>query len=70
MFPLESIFTYHSPTADQVDRMKKIREKAFELATLIEKSCPVATALGDVTISIQKVREAVMFANASIVLGE
>ncbi len=59
------IFSYHSPSEDQVDRYGEIREKAKELARVILALCPPCA---DRSAAIRKVREAVMTANASIAL--
>lgn len=61
---LENWFTYHPPTADDVERMREIREGAKTLAELITELCP---ASADRTAAIRKLRECVMTANASIV---
>lgn len=63
---IEHQFTYHAPTERQVGDMKEIRDTAKELAHLIAARCP---ASADRTVAIRKIREAVMIANASIVLG-
>jgi hypothetical protein len=62
---LEQQFTYQSPDADQIERMKKIRSTALELARLLElavKPC------ADRAAAIRKLRECVMTANAAIAL--
>jgi hypothetical protein len=59
------IFSYHAPTETQIESMKKIRGAALFLAETIITECP---ASADRTTSIRKIREAVMTANASIVL--
>lgn len=59
------VFSYHAPDPHQVAYMKRIRESARDLAfTILDRApeCP------DRTVAIRKLREAVMFANASIVL--
>jgi len=62
---VEEIFKYHAPTPAQAESMVKIRMSALELAETIITECP---ASADRTTSIRKIREAVMTANASIVL--
>ena len=37
---LNNIYTYHAPKGDQQERYEDIREKARELAELIERCCP------------------------------
>ena len=58
---LNNIYTYHAPKGDQQERYEDIREKARELAELIERCCPD---------SREKLEEAVMWANASIARNE
>jgi hypothetical protein len=62
---VEEIFTYHEPTFDQVAAMEQIRLAAKALANVIIEQCP---ASADRTTAIRKIREAVMTANASLVL--
>ena len=63
---IKEIFTYHSPQGDQQERLVKVRSDAKMLAhTIIECTPPSA----DQSASIRKLREAVMTANAAIVLG-
>ena len=66
MDALEKAFTYQRPTEENIDSMTKIRAKALELARAIDEHCPSSA---DRAAAIRKVREAVMTANASIVLG-
>lgn len=58
-------FTYQPPKDGQQARYVAIREKAHELASLL---LDVAPASDDRDLAIQKLRECVMFANASISL--
>lgn len=60
---IEDIFTYHAPTGDQSQRYQAIREKAKELAYVIDANCEPGP---DRTAAIRHLREAVMTANASI----
>lgn len=65
MHDLKDSFTYHSANSKQIEAMAAIRSKAFELAELIEylvPSCP------DRSAAIRKIREAIMTANAAIVI--
>ena len=62
---LPAIFTYHSPTGDQPDKYKAIRDKALEMAQVIVACTPTSA---DQTAAIRLLREAVMTANASIAL--
>lgn len=59
-------FTYHTPSPVAVEAMKDIREKAKELAHLMVAHCPPSA---DRSAAIRLLRESVMTANASIVLG-
>jgi hypothetical protein len=64
---LDNLFSYHPPHGDQVDRYQAIRGEGFALAEIIALSCPASP---ERSIAIQKVREAVMWANASIACNE
>ena len=64
---LENIFTYHAPKGDQTERYEKLRSKAKEFAELIESTCPLSY---EKNIAIDRVRESVMWANASIAINE
>lgn len=63
----ENNFTYHAPKGDQAERYGKIREKARELAELMEESCPDSR---EKSLASTKLEEAVMWANASIARNE
>ena len=63
---ISEVFKYHAPTEEQVEQMKEIRDKAYDLAHCILIHCPNSA---DKTTAIRKIREAVMTANASIVLN-
>ena len=60
---IETLFTYHAPTGDQPERYKRIRNAAKILAREIDASCPPGP---DRTTAVRAIREAVMWANASI----
>ena len=62
---IENIFTYHSPTPDQLPKYEAIRAKAKELGHVIIDNTPTSA---DQTAAIRLLREAVMTANASIAL--
>lgn len=64
---LDNAFTYHAPRGDQVDRYVAIRGDGLALATRILQSTPRCP---EQTLAIQKVREAVMWANAAIACQE
>lgn len=63
---IENIFTYHSPTPDQLPKYEAIRAKAKELGHVIVENTPVSA---DQTAAIRLLREAVMTANAAIALN-
>jgi hypothetical protein len=63
---IENIFTYHSPTPDQLSKYEAIRAKAKELGHVIVENTPVSA---DQTAAIRLLREAVMTANAAIALN-
>lgn len=56
-------FTYHPPNATQIEKYQRIRELGKQLAMAIHEECPAGD---DTTKALNNVREAVMFANASI----
>jgi hypothetical protein len=62
---IDEQFTYHNPTEAQIVSLKAIREKAKELAYLIQENTPPCP---DQTAAIRKLRECVMTANAAVVL--
>ena len=62
---LHEIFTYHTPTPDQLPKYERIRSKAMALAEVILEETPESA---DQSAAIRLVREAVMTANAAITL--
>jgi hypothetical protein len=62
---INNIFTYHSPTPDQLPKYEAIRAKAKELGQVIVDNTPAGA---DQTAAIRLLREAVMTANAAIAL--
>jgi hypothetical protein len=60
-------FTYHSPTLDQVEKYKRIRDEAKILALTISAECPQSA---ESARAINFVRQAVMWANAAIACNE
>jgi hypothetical protein len=62
---INNIFTYHSPTPEQIPKYEAIRAKAKELGQVIVDNTP---ACADQTAAIRLLREAVMTANAAIAL--
>lgn len=61
------IFTYQSPHGDQAARYARIRVLAHHYAELIHMLCPESH---ERDIAIDKLRETVMWANASIACNE
>lgn len=64
---IEHQFTYHAPTAEQVVRLRKVREAGRHLAVTIIANTQESA---DQSAALRKVREAVMTANAAIVLEQ
>ena len=64
---LENNFKYHSPKEGQPEKYTAIREKAKELAYLIDELCPNSR---EKSLSITKIEESSMWANASIARNE
>lgn len=54
---------YHSPKEGQTEKYEAIREKAKELAYLIEEACPNSR---EKSLAITKLEECSMWANASV----
>lgn len=64
---LSRVFVYHPAAGDQGDRYGAIRKAGQELALKIATLCPAGE---DRRTAVEKVREAVMWANAAIACGE
>lgn len=60
---IENRFTYHRPTEAQAAKYPRIRDKAKELAYLIDELCPNGR---EKALAMTKLEECVMWANASI----
>jgi hypothetical protein len=60
---LKNDFTYHPPKPGQPEKYVAIREKAHELAELIQEACPESR---EASLALTKLDEVVMWANASI----
>lgn len=60
---IECRFTYHAPQPGQPEIYKQIRDKAKELAELINMTCPVSR---EQSLAFTAIEEAVMWANAGI----
>lgn len=64
---LERRFTYHPPKSDQVPRYERLRAAGREFAELVNALCP---DFGEKDVAIERVRDAVMWANAAIAVNE
>lgn len=64
---IENTFTYHAPKGDQTRRYHELREKAKELAYMIEAYVP---ASDERCMARVKLEEAIFFANAGIARNE
>jgi hypothetical protein len=60
---IENNFKYHSPKEGQTEKYEAIREKAKELAYLIEDVCPNSR---EKSVALTNLETSVMWANASI----
>lgn len=60
---LENNFTYHAPKEGQPQKYEEIRNKAKELAYLIEMNVPKSR---EQSLAYTKLEEAVFWANAGI----
>lgn len=60
---IENNFMHHSPKEGQAEKYEAIREKAKELAYLIEDVCPNSR---EKSLAITKLEECSMWANASV----
>ena len=67
MYDLDNVYSYHVPKNGQTVKYVTIREKAKELASLIEEYCPDSR---ERSLAFTKTEEAVMWANASIARNE
>jgi hypothetical protein len=62
---VEHWFTYHAPTPEQIHKINVIRASAKSIAHIITDFAP---ACSDRSAALRKLREAVMTANAAIIL--
>ena len=60
-------FTHHEPKGDQNARYGVLREKAKEIATLIDMCCPDSR---EKSLAMTKLEECTMWANKSIATNE
>lgn len=64
---IEKAFTYHKPKEGQAEKYISIRNKAKELAEMIDELAPASR---EKSLSVTKLEECVMWANASIARSE
>lgn len=64
---IENNFQYHAPKMGQPEKYNQLREKAKELAYLVNELCPNSR---ERSLSITKIEEASMWANAAIAREE
>lgn len=60
---IENNFTYHSPTGDQPKKYEALRNKAKELAYLIDELCPDSR---EKSVGMTYLETAIFWFNASI----
>lgn len=60
---IENNFSYHSPKEGQPEKFTTLRNKAKELAYLIDELCPASR---EKSVALTNLETAVMWANASI----
>lgn len=64
---IENRFTYHPPKEGQPEKYTKLREKAKELAYMVDELCPNSR---EKSLALTKLEEMVFYANASIARNE
>ena len=64
---IETAFTQHPATHSQAARYEAIRTAGREMSFLILEACPDT---GDRSTALQRIRDAVMWANNAIACGE
>ena len=62
---IKNNFTYHTPSADMPKKFETLREKAKELAFLIEELVPNGR---EKSLAHTKLQEVIMWANAGIII--
>lgn len=63
---IENTFTYHAPNEEQQKRYVELRNKAKELAYMIQSHCPDSR---EKSIAFTKLQETIMMANAAIAIN-
>lgn len=64
---IDNIFTYHPPSGTQQERYVAIRDKAKELAHLVNEACPESR---EKSLALTNLQQSVQMANASIAIHE
>lgn len=64
---VEDVVTYHKPLDLQIENISAVREAVKNLILVIMRNCPASP---DRSAAIRKAREAMMTANASIVVPQ
>lgn len=64
---LENNFKYHAPKGNQTERYEALRNKAKELAHMIDELCPNSR---EKSLAMTNLEQASMWANASIARNE
>lgn len=64
---IENVFTYHPPFGTQQERYVAIRDKAKELAHMVNNFCPESR---EKSLALTNLQQAVQMANASIAINE
>ena len=64
---IESSFTYHTPKPGQPEVYQRIRDKAKELAYIIDEVCGPTR---ERALAMTNLEQAVMWANAGVARGE
>lgn len=63
MYDIENVFRHHPPQPEQIEKYQALREKAKELAVLIEEACPNSR---EKSLAFTNLEQSVMWANTSI----
>lgn len=64
---IEKAFTYHPPKDGQPERYSALRDKARELAELIDCECPNSR---EKSLALTNLEQTIMWANAAIARNE
>lgn len=64
---IQNIFTYHAPKGDQATRYVTLRDKAKELALMVNALCPESR---EKSLALTNIQQSIMWANAAIAINE